>query len=620
MAGTRCGHLLNMRVTDRGSSRITWGVETIGVAPVDVFPCSDSFDGGTAALMCCDHNLIMMTDLSMSEGKFRRKHVIYLTDANDASMSSPPVHSARCLDQSLSAYAGHLTLMVQTGSRLLIAEIWPHIGLIPRAISVEGTPTRIIYSATWNCLVVGLLKGNKPTLAFVDSDTGEMISVPSDKDRNPSEFISGLGHAGDRIYGLHEWLYVKDGKTFSFILVTTKDGRLLIVSVNRLKSRRGEVRSRRLQYWTRYKKVLGQPIYSVTSDDQGIVFCVDKTIRWEILDLTEKKLKLVKEHELDSPATSLLVDEGKIFALTTLHSLEVVDYNSSADGEGMSLVHSDQVSRRTVHMMDAGDPLDRRGGWPISLLADQDGGIAGVWVPRRQRNKEFELVFEGILPTAVRRFARARSRPPWLAAGRRHGFGTLPSSADGADLLGVSLDGSLQHFTLIGLELWRFLGLVQNMARKQASQQRLAEGMYSGVGGAEDAGDEAGGDAEKEADGADNDNEEDDIDDSEASKNRRRGEGQADDDESMGLLEVREHPRSMHIDGDVLEGCLKRRDLEKFVRKSNEFFLFHSHLDGLEGGRLTEGFREKVMAEHERRARYLQLGYEILEHVLEPVL
>ncbi|KND90349.1 hypothetical protein TOPH_05044 [Tolypocladium ophioglossoides CBS 100239] len=578
-AGTRCGHLLNVKVTGRDPERITWVVETIGVSPVEVFAAAGPFEGGTAALMCCDDNLVMMTEFSPRVGKFQRKQFVWLTDANDASMPSPPAHSVCSMSHNLSGYAGHMSLMVQAGSRLLLASIWPHVGLVPRSIPVEGTPTRIIYSQTRNCLVVALLKGDRPTLAFIDPESGETISVPSDKDGKPSEFVSGLGHSGDRIYGLYEWLYVKDGKTFSFILVSTKDGRLLIVSVNKIRTRADDGRVKRLHYWTRYKKVLGQPIYSVVGDDQGIIFCVDRTIHWEVLDLAEKKLRPINEYDLDSPATSLRVVGGNIFALTTMHSMEVIDYKTGANGN-MELVHSDQISRRTVHMIDAGHPADRHSGWPVTLLSDQSGGIAGIWVPWRQRNKEFDVVFEGMLPASVRRFTGARSRPLWLADGRRPCYGTLPSTGDGADILGVSLDGSLQHFTLIGLELWRFLYLVQNMARRSPETAPLADavarGSEQGVGENED---------EMGDDGRDND-EDDDVE-----------------------LEPEQHAKLMHIDGDVLERCLRRRALERMVRKGDRFVLFCGYLDQLEGGRHTDGFRDETVPEKERRDRYLGLGY-----------
>ncbi|KYK59685.1 thermotolerance protein [Drechmeria coniospora] len=587
-AGTRCGHLLNIKLPGQESEEITWTAETIGLAPVEVSLASSSFNGTGTALMCCDNALTVMTDFSKRDGKFRRKHAVWLTDANDASMPSPPVHSVCSLKRNLSRYSGHLSLMVQAGSRLLLAETWPHVGLVPRSIPIEGTPTRIIYSQTWDCLVIALLKHNQPTLAFVDAESGEIISVPSDKDGNASEFISGLGHVGDRIYGLHEWLYTKAGKTFSFILVATKDGRLLIVSVNKMKSRPQEGQATRLHYWTRHKKVIGRPIYSVVGDDQGIVFCADRTLHWEVLDLVEKRLKPMGKYELDSAAISLRLVHGTIFALTTMHSLEIIGYRYMADGnEGMALMHSDRVSRRTVHMMSAGCPTDRHGRWPVTLLSDQKGGFAGIRIPWGQHGKEFATVFEGALPQSVRRFVGARSRPFWLAGeGHDVRFGTLPSGSDGVEIFGFSLNGSLQHFTLIGIQLWRFLHLIQKMASSALDGHGSATATVSikaAAEGVKDMRDETGGDDE-------------------------------------GVRSASRHPTLMHIDGDMIERCCRRCSLGQLVGTTDGFILFCQYLDGLDGGRHTQGFRSEEISESVRRERYLALGDEILEYLFRPVI
>lgn len=573
VAGTRCGHLLHIKTRNQGAERLTWEVETIGLAPVEVFPASKSLNETTAVFLCCDNALVLMTDFSLEDDKFHGKHYVWLTDANDLSMPSPPVHSVCGLRYNIPGSPGHMSLMVQAGSRLLVAEIWPHVGPVPRSIPVHGTPTRIIYSQTWNCLVVALLQGDRPTLAFIDPESGVTISKASDRDGAALDFIAGLGHSGDRIYSLYEWLYVKDSKTFSFIVVTTKGGRLLIVSVTISRSLSGERRDDQLLYWTRYKKVLGQPIYSVVGDDQGIIYCVDRTIRWEVLDLAKKKLRLMNEYELDSPATLLQVGHGHLFALTTLHSMQVIDYKINRSGS-MASMHSDHVSRRTVHMMEAGEaPEGREGSWPVTLLSDQTGGIAGIWIPWLQRGKEFEVVFEDRLPTSVRRFVGTRSRPPWSADGRRPQFGAKASTHDCADILGVSLDGSLRHFILLGLELWRFLSLIQNMARRYSSVSPGAESRGSG------------------------------------------------DDEAGDLgLEPRQHTKRMHIDGDALELCLRRRSLEKLVGKGEGLAMFRDCLDRLEGGRHTHRLRDGEVAEDKRNEGYLALGYEVLEYLLGPVM
>ncbi|KAK3192549.1 hypothetical protein K4F52_001348 [Lecanicillium sp. MT-2017a] len=456
------------------------------------------------------------------------------------------------------------------GSRILMTDIWPRAAHVPRAIPIEGTPTRIIFSHTWNCLVVALLKDDKTTLDFIDADTGLSISDPSDKDKNPSEFISGLGHAGDRIYGLHEWLYVKDGRTFSFILVTTKDGRLLIVSLKEMESSPTEGSGRKLKYWTRYKKWLGKPIYSVVGDDDGLIFCAERTLHWEVLDLADKKLKPMKEYQLDSPATSLRVENGKIFALTTMNSLEVIDHRTSF-GSDMALLHTDQISRRTVHMVDVGNQDATSNQWPVMLLSDYRRGFAGVWVPFGQDNKELQCVFEGELPTSVRRFAKVRSRPPWATATRTRRYGTIPSSPDGAEVVGVALDGALLHFTLLGIELWRFLCLIQNLAQRSKTMRPLVSQSSS----------------------------------------------ESEDDEMD--LEPQIHPKMMHVDGDLLGRCLEQHTLEKVVGDGDGLDLFCEYLDGLEGGRCTAEFCDAT-DDGERRERYFETAYNVLDYLFSPVL
>ncbi|KAG5983839.1 hypothetical protein E4U55_006989 [Claviceps digitariae] len=585
VAGTRCGHLLTIRLLterlhDEEEWPLDWNSERMGVAPVDVFPVHGSFDGGTAALACAHNDLIMMTQLSAAKLKFQTKNYLWLTDSNDSSMPSPRVHAAFSLGLSLSGErAEHVSIMVLAESRLLFAEVWPHYGLVPRCLPLNGTPTRVIFSHAWNCLVVAMLKGDKPTLEFIDPNTGKHIAAATDKDKNPLEFISGLGHSGDRIFGLSEWFFVKDGKLFAFILVGTKDGRLLIISVRRLECQCGDFASddEQLHYWTRYKNLFGKPIYSVVGDEDGIIFCVDKTIHWDVLNLTERKLKHMKKYELDSPAMSLRVSHNKIFALTTLHSLEVIDHRAGA-GDDMELSHTDSIARTTVHNIDIGTntgfPSDSR--WPVTMLSDTGGGIAGLWVPWGHQNKEFEVIFESSLPTSVRRFAYTNSRAPWLKSERQDQYGVIASKEGGADVLGVSVDGSLRHFTLIDVELWRFLSLVQNLALRSPHLNPL-RGNLSDSGSM--------------------------------------------DSDAILDIEPRLHPKRMHINGDLLSQCLKHRLMEKMVGTGDGFELFCEYLDGLEGGRWTQNFRDGIeQSEAQRRGAYFRLGYDVLAYLLAPVL
>jgi hypothetical protein len=47
-------------------------------------------------------------------------------------------------------------------------------------------------------------------------------------------------------------------------------------------------------------------------------------------------------------------------------------------------------------------------------------------------------------------------------------YGRLRSTVDDAEILGISLDGSMQHFILLSVEAWRLLRFLQNMAISKA--------------------------------------------------------------------------------------------------------------------------------------------------------
>ena len=164
---------------------------------------------------------------------------------------------------------------------------------------------------------------------------------------------------------------------------------------------------------------------------------------------------------------------------------------------------------------------------------------------------------------------RARSRPPWLVDNTQRRYGTLPSSHDGSDIIGVSLDGSLHQLSLLGIELWRLLLMIQTLAQTKGGITSL--------------------------DTLQVDNRVDILD-----------------------LELQPTPKITHIDGDLLKRCLKLRILEKLVGPDDVFYVYCYHLDAIGGGSYTVGFKDE--GEARRRERYLELGYEIIKFLVAPAL
>ncbi|VUC35766.1 unnamed protein product [Clonostachys rosea] len=574
IAGTRCGHLITFQIPKNANRKIPWRIERLGNSPVEVFSPSNTDGAGAGApFLCCDNNAVQLGKYSPDSNRFKSKTTIWPTDMSDSSLQVPPIHSVFGVGSYQGDSAKYSMLVMVAGTRMLIADLSDHPSSIPRSIPVDGTPTRILYSDVWKCLVVGYQVENKPSIAFIDPDTGESISKAIDKNKNACEFITGLGQAEDRIYGLQEWLYMKNGEIFPFIIVTTQSGGLLIVSVREEKRRKEDGGTRQLQHWTRYrKKGFKVPIYSVVPDQEGLVYCAGRTLYWDVLDLTEKKMKTAKSFELDSPATSLSISNGKIWALTSMHSLEIVDHRSDPGLADMKLLHTDRTARITSHMISVG-PTTQSDLWPVTLLSDVSGGISGVWVPWDKRNQELVVVSEGQVGNSVRRFIRAKCRPTWLLEDHRQPrYGCIHSTTDGAEILGVSLDGSMRHFTLLQQDLRRFLYLVQSLWRAERSGRHAREQLNT-------------------------------------------------------LLQAIELPKSQHIDGDVLIVCLDQRLLERLVHESGTQDIFRRYLDELEGGLHTRSFGQIDTEDsmdlglgNDLQGKYMKLGYDILDYVLAPVL
>ncbi|KAH7327908.1 thermotolerance protein [Stachybotrys elegans] len=584
IAGTRCGHVVTIRLSDETSPPVAWQAEKLGLMPVTVFAMNDDSQGGRAAFACCDNRAILMRNPDKGTYAFKTKDIIWPTDSNDSSIAPPAVHSLHNLRHSLYREPGHMSLLLIAGSRMLFTDVWPQSTAVPRCIPVGGTPTRVLYSKAWQCLVVGLSRHGQTTLAFIDPKSGESVATPTDQDKKPRDFISGLGFRNDKIYGLYEWLYVKDGRTFAFIVVTTKGGHLLVVSLEAAESQpTSTFPLGQLRYWTRLKEKFNMPIMAIAGSADGILFSVGNVLHWYVVDLVEKRLKPVKKLAMGSTVTALRMSEGKIFALTAKESLQVVDHQAEWSESGidrvgntrersstMAVLHSDSVARSAMHMIDVGDATDNVTKWPIMLVSDAMCGIAGVWADWGWRNQPCKVIFEGVLPVTVRRFLRVRSRPPWTTQ-QRAKYQCLPSATNGAEILGVAVGGSLQHFTLLGVDLWRFLYFVQQLARRNATLCPFTH--------------------MKECRIADFDDMQSDLD-----------------------------PKDKHIDGDLLQRCLDQRGLETLVSAGDGYIKFRSCLDVLTNGAIANSISYSGGEGSARNSEYFALGYDILEFLLEPVL
>ncbi|CAP70354.1 uncharacterized protein PODANS_3_4370 [Podospora anserina S mat+] len=450
--GTRSGEVISL-TTSADSCAVN--CEKFGISSAKLNCAHITGQSNPVLLLTCDNNLLYLGLNPASryhdrENKFSKKIRIFPVDPSHLDALAPPVQFASAVD--VPSEDGITQLLLISNETILLTELHPTPGCVPRSIPLDGTPNKLIWSSKLGCLITAVNYSAKPSLAFINPNTGEDIGVPTDRNDNPTDFIHGLGKQGDVILAVTEWRY----KTYFYLLVGTRKGRLLVVSVKRDKE------TGRIRYWMRWKKEFEQPVYSVLGHGEGVVMCVGQSVRWEVLDEGEKRLRHERSFELESAGVGLRVENGRLVVLTGRDSVVVLEDGGGGGGKGMC--NADPMRRNGVSMVEVAGTEgvdDKEGG--ITLVSDRECGVGGLWVPWRQVDRECEVVFEAELTASVRKFQRGRTRPVWeQGVGRR--FGRLLGSFDDAETLGTSLNGALHHFTTLDLKTWRFLRFVQNLA------------------------------------------------------------------------------------------------------------------------------------------------------------
>ncbi|GKT50195.1 uncharacterized protein ColSpa_10376 [Colletotrichum spaethianum] len=538
--GTRSGHLITVQLSGAAPFHRRIFRERLGTVALEVLPVDAPFLPNSV-LICCNDTLLLLRDFEARRpGQFATRHRVWQSH----------------------------TFGPSVGERISFTELYLQAGPVPKSLPLPGTPSKLLYSQTLQCLVVAVQIGQQPTILFMDPETGEDLSLPQDKHGNVTTFISGMGSLNDRIHAVYDWLFVRDGMTFHYLIITTAGGRLLLVTPKKEESRDPEGNRRtRIRFFTKYRLKELAPIYSIVGDGDSIIYCAGNVLHWDVLDPVEKKLVRKKSYELNSPATSLRIVNGKISALTLSDSVVVIDHKSEHGHGDMTQIHADQVTRKSSHFFDVGDSTDEQPAWPVTLLTGMDRYFTAVWTPWKEPQRELELVAEGPLPASVRKLQRGHVRPEWVATGHAPRYGSVPSTVDGAEVLGVCLDGSLLHFSLLNIQAWRFLRLVENLALRS----RLLFPYNYEVSVLED----------EEYD-----------------------------------AEAKETPKSMkHIDGDLLQRCVDYRALEKIISEDSDIDLLREYLDDLDDGKWTASFQDA-----NDFSRYFELAYDILDYYLAPVI
>ncbi|KAI1001461.1 hypothetical protein K3495_g6740 [Podosphaera aphanis] len=378
-----------------------------------------------------------------------------------------------------------------SGSHVIIASLQTEIKTIPRQITFGGTPFRIIYSSTTKALIVAASLDSKSTVLFMDPVTGDNLSHPIDQNtKKPVEFISGLGHKNEKIFSLFEWIYTKEGRKWSFIIVSTSLGRVLIISVDNLpqikkefqnmvfqpiSEKEGGKKRSKISYYTRYKFWAPEPIYSVVGYPDGLLWCAGNTLFCDALDLKQKKFKRIAKYELPSPAVDLKYKNGNIYTLTLSHSLEIFKLVTSVSG-AIEIVrtHGDPITRPALsHLIYNSENTSS-----VHLVSDKMSKLVGLRPTHNAIMETLEVVFEARLPESIVKFRYGECRPRWdptrnedrirekklLIDKPPDKFERALMNLNKSEIMGLSITGSLIHFTILDIISWKFLRFLSILA------------------------------------------------------------------------------------------------------------------------------------------------------------
>ena len=584
ICGTRNGILVTLEVDDSSFQISRSWYDRIGSTSVAV--TRKESPSNDVVLVNCDLKIYALTVpliTSGSSGRARRTErkicQIFLTDAQESIIQQHPINSIARLRPNFSEADDDILLI--SGSQIRLAGLSIQSKPVPRHMPIKASPSRVLYSQHLGCLIVAASKDGHSTLLFIDPDTGEDISSPVDKKNgNAVNFVSALGNFNERIFRLVEWSYVKGGKTWVFIIVCTNKGRIVIISTQKCEPQEsGGVSSeqengRKIRYWTLHKAKRDKPVYSVAGFDEGLIYCSGDILYCEILDMNEKRFKQVAQYVLPSPAVNLTWKEGKIYALTAAHSLEILKLDGEATLDAASedeprhriiRIHGDQVTRNALHHQSLIDGLES----PIELVADKSCSVVGLWATHNTRADTLDTVFEAQLPCSILRLRSGRSRPTWDSAfAPKPDMGTLRISrlnSNYQESLGLAIDGSLFSFTILDFRAWRFLRFLVNLAKRSP---KVCEFTYTAM--------------------------------------------------EFPLEPALEPKTMMHIDGDILRRCLNDGRLEELLCSGHETekaivtqSKFAELLHGLHGEKVDGKADVNVLIEQ---------AYKDLEFFLRPVL
>ena len=398
---------------------------------------------------------------------------IWMTDRERPELSQGPIIACTTMPpaEQVAAWNSGSSFIAVAGDELWIATLKTVPAVVPRQMAVSGTPSRLIYSEQYRCLVCASQhyssksKGTRVIQPVID-----FIPLRS----NASTFAHTL-QSLDRVYALLEWSWTdEERKTYSFILAGgsytkssgSQRGRVIFLQPNFKHSAR-ELREVEV-------KILSfeEPVYALALDAKNTRMMVStgrNIVVWSYQPGPRRWRQASQPLKLRSPGIYVTVspDNNSVQVSTLsdgLVSLEVVD-DEKPDGEyDIRLAEYSMLERAEDSLSHI--PLNRsKDGVTVEngtvVMSTKDGRLLGLRPrapPGRESYSQTQVAFEAVLPRSLTRLRQCNIRPRWKAA--------RPDGINGShdmDVIGCSADGSVIGLSFLDEQLWHQLNWLQRL-------------------------------------------------------------------------------------------------------------------------------------------------------------
>ncbi|CAO1600283.1 hypothetical protein XANCAGTX0491_003978 [Xanthoria calcicola] len=427
---------------------------------------------------------------------------LWLTDPNSQVFQQSPLtgltQASSNVPQGCSKYAAG-SLFYLTGSRLVLVAVSlsPNPEMVPRRLSLGGTPTTVLYSERFRKLIVmynttdvqdprsplrrgiGLQhRAPQPAIAFIDPDGDPTRLAQDEKDvRNVLEASCVL--PGEKFLGLMEWFPTDGTEQYHMLVVNTATGQA--------GSQRG---IGRLLFFRPVQNAVGDVTLTQKIDldhkaeicavapygDSSLVYGCGNDIFFRFLDVKHKRFKQLMKLTLRSPAVHISVQGLNIHVSTESYGHHIL----SVGEDKLVPLWADRTSRTGAHHLVAPEQS-------LIITTDLECRIAGLWQPPKpQLGRTTPLIFEAFLPRSITKLCRVRRQERRFQVNQlERQISSQTSPGNGMKemkdenvaweekylprdyMLGTSEDGTVYQLSLLDEASWRLLAFIQNMAMRE---------------------------------------------------------------------------------------------------------------------------------------------------------